>query len=109
MDDTQLILLFSIVGSLVIIFLLVLLFWLNKTKEVEEPKEDLNKIKELFGRDNIISVERTQKRVRVEVKDLSKVSLEELQPLTNGIFITGNRVVATFKDDTDEIMKILGG
>lgn len=108
MEIYEIIVLISII---VVILLLGFLIFrtFKKTPKKEEEIKDANLIKDLFGPDNIISVEQTQKRIRVEVKDLSLVDLEGLKPLTNGIFTVGNRVVATFKGKTEQIVKILEG
>lgn len=98
--------------AIIFVLVLVLLFLLPKLIKKKQPKvtnEELLKIKSLFGKDNIVGLEQVQKRVRIEVKDLSHVDLENLQPLTNGVFTIGNKVVVTFKENTDDIVKILGG
>ncbi len=97
--------------SVIFVLVLVALFFLPKLLKKEEKKisdDSLLEIKSLFGEDNIVGIEQVQKRVRVEVKDLKFVDLKGLQPLTNGVFTIGNKVVVTFKENTDEIVKILG-
>lgn len=101
----------AISGIILIVLLIGFLVYrtFKKAPKKEETIKDANAIKDLFGINNIISVEQTQKRIRVEVIDLSLVDLESLKPLTNGIFTVGNRVVATFKGNTEQIVKILEG
>lgn len=101
-----------ILASIIVIVLLIgfLIYRTFKKAPIkEEVIKDASLIRDLFGPNNIVSVEQTQKRIRVEVKDLSLVDLEGLKPLTNGIFTVGNRVVATFKGKTEQIVKILEG
>lgn len=89
---------------------LLILFLQKKKKKVKDVfVVDVEKIIELFGVNNVLNVERTQKRVRIEVQDLTKVDLETLKEYTNGIFTVGNKIVATFKEHTEEIIKTLGG
>ena len=58
------------------------------------------------GINNILGVEVEQARLKMEVKDLELVDLEQLKTLTDkGIFVTGNVVKALFKDDALTIKK----
>ncbi|NLN50460.1 MAG: PTS transporter subunit EIIB [Acholeplasmataceae bacterium] len=91
-----------------IVFLLV--FFFKKTSQTKKPLlVETEAIIGLIGRDNIVSVEQVQSRVRIEVKDLKRVKLEELKEYTNGIFTSKNRLVVTFKTNTEEIVKDLRG
>jgi len=98
-----------IIGSLLVVLVFTFLIVKSqKNKQIKTNIESVKEIIELFGNNNILSVEKTQKRVRVEVKDLNTVDLEGLKPFTNGIFTIGNKVVVTFKENTDQIVKSLG-
>lgn len=54
----------------------------------------------LGGKNNILTVEVEQGRLKITVTDLDLVDLEKLKTLTDkGIFVTGNTIKALFKDD----------
>lgn len=97
---------FIVVAAAAIAFFI---YKMMKTKPQKEPKKDYSEIVNLFGKDNIINIERTEQRVRIEVKDLNLVLLEQLKPYTNGVFTIGNKVVVTFKEKTEEVIKSLEG
>lgn len=103
-------LLLVIAAAAAIIILLIVLFVVKKTKTIRKaPKQKLEfkEIVNLFGENNVINIERTEKRVRIEVKDLNTVDLEGLKPFTNGVFTIGNKVVVTFKENEEETYKSL--
>lgn len=106
MDFKQILILTLIVVVLLLLVSLVI-YLIKGKKPKKETIEDYSEIKDLFGNNNILSIERTQKRVRIEVKELDLVNLEGLKPYTNGVFTIGNKVVVTFKDKTDQIVKSL--
>lgn len=63
-----------------------------KKQKKNKPKTSLSKDKflSLFGKENIISVDKIMTRIIVEVKDLDLVNIEELKKLNIGILINGN-------------------
>lgn len=98
--------------AFIIVAVVLIAFFIYKTVKIkpqEKPTKDYSEIIKLFGKDNISNVERTEQRVRIEVKDINLVLLEQLKPYTNGVFTIGNKVVVTFKEQTEEIVKLLEG
>mgnify|MGYP002408310934 FL=1 len=100
-----------IVAFVVVVLMLIgfVVYKAIKIKPKGEPKQNYTEIASLFGENNIKNVERTEKRVRIEVKDLNLVDLEGLKPYTNGVFTIGNKVVVTFKENTENTVKALEG
>lgn len=78
-------------------------------KEEKSPKIDVKWILALLGENNIKAIEQVQSRVRITVNNLELVNLEGLKEQTNGVFLKGNLVVVTFKNNTEEIVESLKG
>lgn len=99
-----------LIVAVAVIILLIVFFIIKKPKtNTKTPKQkfEFKEIGNLFGENNIINIERTEKRVRIEVKDLNLVDLEGLKPFTNGVFTIGNKVVVTFKEKEEETYRSL--
>lgn len=78
-------------------------------KKEKSPKIDVKWILALLGENNIKAIEQVQSRVRITVNNLELVNLEGLKEQTNGVFLKGNLVVVTFKNNTEEIVESLKG
>lgn len=78
-------------------------------KKEKSPKIDVKWILALLGENNIKTIEQVQSRVRITVNNLELVNLEGLKEQTNGVFLKGNLVVVTFKNNTEEIVESLKG
>lgn len=98
-----------VLASFILLSIIIFFIFKKKHKKDKYDSTNLNELIGFFGKDNIINVERTEKRVRIEVKDLSVVNLEDLNEYTNGVFTIGNKVVLTFKEKTEEIIEALKG
>lgn len=102
-----------ILASLGVIIILALIFLLikfkgkNKQPKIKIDEEFMNNIIQFYGdKDNIANVSTDNGRLKVEVKDLDKVDLNNLKSLsTNGVFVTGNIIKTLFRHDSDVIMK----
>lgn len=78
-------------------------------KKEKSPKIDVKWILALLGENNIKAIEQVQSRVRITVNNLELVNLEGLKEQTKGVFLKGNLVVVTFKNNTEEIVESLKG
>lgn len=100
-----------ILGVFIGSILLVLIFKFIKTviKQVKMNKKYKNvnaTYLPIFGGiENIERIERQLNRVLVEVKDITKVSIEDLQGLNVGTQITGNVIKCSSKEMADELEK----
>lgn len=107
---SYMVILFIILGVIIFVALLTLLILflvLGKGKKHKVQPVNINHIVEAFGANNIAHVEQTQKRVRVFVENVDLVNMEVLKNVTKGVFITGNKLVVTFKEDTESIVEAL--
>lgn len=95
----------ALAAVLMIAGAIVLIVFFNKKKL--EPTIDVSNIINAIGKSNIKNIEQVQKRVRIQVKDIKTVNLEQLKEVSNGVFITGDKLVLTFIDKTEEIVKAL--
>lgn len=94
-------------AALLLILGIILLIFLFRGKKEPTILIDISEILKAIGANNILSIEQVQKRVRIQVKDTQIVDLETLKEVSNGIFVTGDRLVLTFKDNTEDIVKAL--
>lgn len=100
-----------ILGVFIGSILLVLIFKFIKTviKQVKMNKKYKNvnaTYLPIFGGiENVERIERQLNRVLVEVKDITKVSIEDLQGLNVGTQITGNVIKCSSKEMADELEK----
>ena len=79
---------------------------LSRSPQAKLRKTNLSKqaFLDLFGKDNVISVDTVMTRVIIEVKDVELVQLEELKKLNVGILITGNVI----KCSSEEYSNLFG-
>lgn len=97
----------------VIVFLLVVfLLYRNRKKKPKVSKIIVNKdlindIREIFTKENTLTITSDVSRVRFTVKDIEKLNLDKLKQISNGVFISQNNVKVMFKDSADEIVKEL--
>lgn len=83
---------------------------LSKGVKVKEVEFEDNLYSELFGIDNILSVECEMSRVTVEVKDIDKVNTQLLQERgASGVLLVGNKVKCNFKENAENVAKYLKG
>ena len=96
----------ALVGTVVSIIIHFIKYSKPKIKIDDEFIENLIS---LYGyKDNISKVTTDNGRLKVEVNDLDKVSLEKLKEIsTNGVFVTGNTIKTLFRHDSDLIKKEL--
>lgn len=89
--------------ALVAIVLVVILIINKKPKsKIKVDDEFINNIIEYYGgKDNIGAISVDNARLKVEVKDLDIVNLEQLKANSEaGVFITGNIIKTLFKFDS---------
>lgn len=98
----QWIIITAVIVLVVILAAFCLVFVIKKkqaTTKVNQPFMDALTLY-LGGKNNILTVEVEQGRLKITVTDLDLVDLEKLKTLTDkGIFVTGNTIKALFKDD----------
>lgn len=83
---------------------------LSKGVKVVEESLEGNEFYELFGADNIISVDCEMSRLTVEVKDIELVNTAGLQEKgASGVLLVGNKVKCNFKENTEAIANYLKG
>lgn len=77
----------------------------QQAPSVKVNQEVVEKFLELFGgKDNIINVNYEQSRLRVEVKDVKKLKLEELKSLgAKGAFVAGNKLQAVIGSNASQL------
>jgi phosphotransferase system IIB component len=97
----------ALLGSLCSTF--VILKRRNKTPKIKIDEEFINNIITLYGdKNNISNVSTDNGRLKIEVKDLDIVKLNELKEIsTNGVFVTGNTIKTLFRHDSDLIKREL--
>lgn len=93
---------FLLIGLLVVIIVIVVVLLIKKPKA---KTIDVSWVLNLIGHNNITNVEHVQSRVRITVKELDVVKLDDLKQQTKGIFIKENTLVITFLNNTQEIVK----
>lgn len=110
-ENPEVIVVLTILGVFIGTILLVLLVKFIQTviKQVKMNKKYKNvsaTYLPIFGGiDNISRIERQLNRVLVEVKDIDKVSIADLQGLNVGTQITGNVIKCSSKEMADELEK----
>ena len=97
----------ALLGSLCSTF--IVLKKRNKTPKIKIDDGFISNIITLYGnKENISKVSTDNGRLKVEVKDLDIVKLNELKEIsTNGVFVTGNTIKTLFRHDSDLIKKEL--
>lgn len=97
----------ALLGSLCSTF--VILKRRNKAPKIKIDEEFINNIITLYGdKNNISNVSTDNGRLKIEVKDLDIVKLNELKEIsTNGVFVTGNTIKTLFRHDSDLIKREL--
>lgn len=97
----------ALLGSLCSTF--VILKRRNKAPKIKIDEEFIDNIITLYGdKNNISNVSTDNGRLKIEVKDLDIVKLNELKEIsTNGVFVTGNTIKTLFRHDSDLIKREL--
>ena len=109
----------GLVGSILILLIVAtIIFFVKRNKKLKLSKgvkinsngyEDLELL-EIFGVDNIVSVECEMSRVTVEVKDIDIVDTTRLQEKgASGVLLVGNKVKCNFKENSEIISNYLKG
>ena len=101
---------YIIIGAAVVVSIALVVILRLKKKRVKTPvlpPVNVDEILQALGKQNILKVEQTQARVRIFVKDIKLVDLKALQTISKGIFTSGNKIVLTFIDKTEEIVESL--
>lgn len=106
MTKEQILLLSIIICSVLVVFLIILLI-LKKAKKKKNKSIDIdqsfveNIIDNLGGKENIISIDVVETKLKITSKDLKKVNLDNLKALTSyGVFVSGNTIKILFKFDS---------
>ena len=98
------------IAVLLLVFFGIAFFVLKKksTKTViNEPFID-SLILNLGGKENIVTTEVLEGRLKITVNDLELVKLEEIKGLAeSGVFVTGNTIKVLFKESSELIKKEL--
>lgn len=93
-----------IIFAVLLALILPYVFLINRKKE---ETVNIDWLLSLLGENNIIKVEKVNKRIRITFKNLKLVDLEALKEKTKGIFIKGQEVVITFLNNEEEIYESL--
>lgn len=105
-------LMFTIIGILSVIMVIIIVFLITKkknSKSVEKriSKEELERIVNAIGIDNILELSIEQQRLRLVLKDIKKVNAKELTELKIPAFLKGNELKLLIKNNSKEVYKYL--
>lgn len=99
-----------VVGILLLLSVLIFIIIKNKKKgKVKIDTEFINSLLNyLGGKENIKGYSIDNARVKFELNDISKASLDDLHALSpKGVFVTNNNVKTLFKYESKEIIQML--
>ena len=109
--DTIDIIIYSVIGAVVIIALIVCLivFLKKKPKRIKVDEEFIENIYKVLGtKENILDITVDNARLKFRIKDLDSVDLEGLKEISNqGVFVTGDNIKTLFKYDSETIKKAM--
>lgn len=101
------------IGAVLVIVAVILVILLAKRKKkptriIVDEEFINNLVTSLGGKENIVSVNVDNARLKIEVSDLDKADLNAIKATAeSGVFVTGNIIKTLFKFDSMTIKKAL--
>jgi phosphotransferase system IIB component len=102
--------LITILSISIVILLLLIIFIILKNKKNVVVDDDFMEmlINSLGGKDNIISYDKENQRVRFELKDIQTIDKDNLKLMSpRGVFITGSMIKLLFKYEAEDVILML--
>ncbi|MDY0277033.1 MAG: hypothetical protein RBQ97_03010 [Acholeplasma sp.] len=103
--------LYIIIGLVVValIVFLVLIFKRQKNSKTNQASTniDLESIYNLFGDNNIVSITKEQDRIKLVLKDVKLVNVEELNVMKLPAFLKGKELKVLFKGNSKQVYEFL--